>query len=385
VVAQVGLSLVLLVSASLFVRSFLNLQNEKGGLETNRVMTMRFYLPAGVYENDEAMNARVADVVRRLETLPGVEAVSASNNVPLGDGGTGGRIAVEGKVYPRGEEPNVFWTGVAPHYLQALGLKPLSGRSFTAAEGFSLSRVALVNRTMAGKLWPGQDPVGRRFRLLDGKSAEWVSVIGMVPDVKNEGVDEKEVRPSAYLPYPYQASRNTGLTIRTRSAPGQIVAAARREIRASDPNLPVFDVYTLEKLRQKSYWEFRFFGGMFTVFGAIALFLASIGVYGVLSYSVSQRVREIGVRVALGAQSGHVFGLVLRQGILLALIGIGAGIPLAFGAGKVVSSILYEVSPGDPLSFGLIASVLAATAALASYLPARKALEIDPLDALRRE
>jgi putative ABC transport system permease protein len=385
VVLQVGLSLALLVSASLFVRSFLNLQKEKGGLDTDRVMTMRIYLPAGRYEKDEEMSARVADVVRRLETLPGVEAVSASNNVPLGDGGGGGRIAVEGKVYPRGEEPNVFWAGVTPHYLRAIGLKPLSGRSFTDAEGLSLSRVALVNRTMAGKLWPGQEPVGRRFQLLQGKSSEWISVIGMVPDIKNTGVNDKEVQPSAYLPYPYQASRNTGLTIRTRSAPGQIVAAARREIRASDPNLPVFDVYTLEKLRQKSYWEFRFFGGMFTVFGAIALFLAAIGVYGVLSYSVSQRVREIGVRVALGAQGGDVFGLVLRQGMLLALLGIGLGLPLAFGAGKVVASILYDVSPGDPVSFGLIASVLAATAAFASYLPARKALEIDPLDALRRE
>jgi predicted permease len=389
VVAQVGLSLVLLVSASLFVRSFLNLQNETGGLKTDRVMTMRIYLPAGRYENDEQMSARVADVVRRLEALPDVEAVSASNNIPLGDGGGGGQIAVEGKTYPRGEEPSIFWAGVGPHYLQAVGLKLLSGRSFTEAEGFSLSRVALVNRTLAGKLWPGQDPVGRRFKLLGGKDSdkrsEWISVIGMVPDIKNTGVDDKDVQPSAYLPYPYEAARNTGLTLRTRSAPAKIVAAARKEIRASDPNLPIFDVYTLEKLRQKSYWEFRFFGGMFTVFGAIALFLASIGVYGVLSYSVSQRVREIGVRVALGAQGGHVFGLVLRQGMLLALVGIGLGLPLAFGAGKVVGSILYNVSPGDPLSFVLIASVLAGTAALASYLPARKALEIDPLDALRRE
>lgn len=385
VVAQVGLSLVLLVSASLFVRSFLNLEKETGGLKTDHVMTMRIYLPAGRYENNEQRSARVADVVRRLEALPGVEAVSASNNIPLGDGGSGGRIAVEGKVYPRGEEPGIFWAAVAPHYLQAIGLKPLSGRSFTEAEGFSLSGVALVNRKMADKLWPGQDPIGRRFRLLDGTHSEWISVIGLVPDIKNTGVDDKEVQASAYLPYPYEEARNTGLTIRTRSAPGQIVAAAREEIRASDPNLPVFDVYTLEKLRQKSYWEFRFFGGMFTVFGAIALFLASIGVYGVLSYSVSQRVREIGVRVALGAQGGHVFGLVLRQGMLLALFGIGVGLPLAFGAGKVVGSILYNVSPGDPVSFVLIATVLAGTAALASYLPARKALEIDPLDALRRE
>jgi putative ABC transport system permease protein len=384
VVAQVALSLVLLVSASLFVRSFLNLQDEQGGVGTAHLMTMRIYLPAGRYEKDEEMSRRVEDVVRRLETLPGVEAVSASNNIPLGDGGGFGRIALDGKEFPRGEEPSVFWEGAAPHLLRTLGLKPVSGRSFTDAEGFSLSHVAMINQMLATKLWPGQDPVGRRLRLLDGKNMEWLSVIGVVADFKNGGIDNK-LQPSVYLPYPYQASRNTGLTIRTRFEPAQVVAGARREIRASDPNLPVFDIYTLEQVRQKGVWEYRFLGGMFIVFGVIALFLASIGVYGVLSYSVSQRVREIGVRVALGAQGGDVVRLVLRQGMMLALFGIVFGMPLAFGASRAVKGVLYNVSPNDPLSFGLIAAVLAVIAALASYMPARRALDIDPLDAMRSE
>ena len=384
VVAQVALSLVLLVGASLFVRSFLNLKDERGGLETSHLMSMRIYLPAGRYEKDADMSRRVEDVVRRLETLPGVEAVSASNSIPLGDGGGFGRIAVDGKDFPRGEEPNVFWAGVGPHLLQTLGLKPVSGRSFTDAEGFSLSHVALVNQMFATKLWPGQDPVGRRFRLLDGDNTEWLSVIGVVADFKNEDIDDK-MQPAAYLPYPYQASRNTGLIIRTRFDPVQVVADARREIRASDPDLPVFDIYTLEQVRQQGVWEYRFMGGMFTVFGVIALFLAAIGVYGVLSYSVSQRVREIGVRVALGAQDGDVMRLVLRQGLLLALFGIVFGLPLAFGASQVIKGVLYNVSPNDPVSFGLISAVLAAIAALASYMPARRALDVDPLDAIRGE
>jgi len=383
-VAQVALSLVLLVGASLFVRSFLNLKDERGGLETSHLMSMRIYLPAGRYEKDADMSRRVEDVVRRLETLPGVEAVSASNSIPLGDGGGFGRIAVDGKDFPRGEEPNVFWAGVGPHLLQTLGLKPVSGRSFTDAEGFSLSHVALVNQMFATKLWPGQDPVGRRFRLLDGDNTEWLSVIGVVADFKNEDIDDK-MQPAAYLPYPYQASRNTGLIIRTRFDPVQVVADARREIRASDPDLPVFDIYTLEQVRQQGVWEYRFMGGMFTVFGVIALFLAAIGVYGVLSYSVSQRVREIGVRVALGAQDGDVMRLVLRQGLLLALFGIVFGLPLAFGASQVIKGVLYNVSPNDPVSFGLISAVLAAIAALASYMPARRALDVDPLDAIRGE
>ncbi|HEY0510590.1 MAG TPA: ABC transporter permease, partial [Thermoanaerobaculia bacterium] len=253
VMGQVALSLALLVSAALFIRSFIKLQDEQGGLNTAHLMTMRIYMPAGRYEKDEEMSGRVQDVVRRLEAVPGVEAVSASNNVPLGDGGDGGRVGVEGREYPRGGEPNVFWAGVTPHYLRTLGVEPVSGRRFTDAEGSSLSHVALVNRLLASKLWPGQDPVGRRFRLLDDKHTDWVSVIGVIPDFKNSGVNEK-LRPSAYLPYPYEATRNTGLTIRTHADPTRIVAAARREIRASDPNLPVFSVYTLEQLREKSFW-----------------------------------------------------------------------------------------------------------------------------------
>ena len=189
----------------------------------------------------------------------------------------------------------------------------------------------------------------------------------------------------AYVSYAYQPSRNTGLTLRTRGNPLQVVPAVRQAIRASDPGLPVFDVYTMEQVRQQGFWEYRFFGGMFSVFGGIALFLAAIGLYGVLSYSVSQRIREIGVRVALGAQNGHVMRLVLRQGMLLALFGIGFGLLFSFGATRVVASILYDTSPTDPLSFAGISSVLAGIAALACWVPARRALEVDPLESLRSE
>jgi putative ABC transport system permease protein len=386
VIVQVAFSLVLLISASLFVRSFLKLQQENGGFDGARILTMRFYMPAGVYEKDEEMTRRVRDVVRRVEAVPGVEAVSASNNIPLSGGGGGGRLMIEGKEVPRGEEPSTFYAGVTPHFFQALGVPLAAGRSFTDQEGFEVSKVAVVNQTFVKKMLEGGDPLGRRFRLPDEEDTDWITVIGVTPDIKNDDIDnDDEPSPSAYISYAYEASRNTGLTIRTRGNPLEVVAGVRQAIRASDPGLPVFDVYTMEQVRQQGFWEFRFFGGMFSVFGAIALFLAAIGLYGVLSYTVSQRVREIGVRVALGAQGGDVMRLILRQGMLLALLGIGFGLLFSFGATRVVKSILYNTSPTDPLSFAGISFVLAAIAALASWLPARRALEVDPLDALRNE
>jgi len=389
VIVQVAFSLVLLISASLFVRSFLKLQKENGGFDGTRIMTMRFYMPAGRYEKDEDMTRRVQDVVRRVEAVPGVEAVSASNNIPLGGGGGGGRVMVEGKEVPRGEEPNTFYAGVTPHFFQALNVPLATGRSFTDQEGFEVSKVAVVNQTFVKKLLDGGDPLGRRFRLPDEEgeaNTDWISVVGVVPDIRNEDIDnDDEPTPSAYISYAYEASRNTGLTIRTRGNPLEVVGGVRQAIRASDPGLPVFDVYTMEQVRQQGFWEFRFFGAMFSVFGAIALFLAAIGLYGVLSYSVSQRVREIGVRVALGAQNGDVVGLILRQGMVLALVGIGFGLLFSFGATRVLTSILYDTSPTDPLSFAGISLVLAGIAALASWLPARRAMDVDPLDALRNE
>jgi putative ABC transport system permease protein len=384
VVIQVAFSLLLLIGASLFVRSFLKLQEEKGGLRTGHVMTMRFYMPAGRYAKAEDLTREARDVVRRLETIPGVVAVSAANDIPLGFGGDDGQILVEGREFPAGEEPDVFYSATTPHLFEALDLKLTSGRTFTDAEGYGLSGVAVVNHLFAQKFWPGQNAVGRRFRLKEGKNTDWLRIIGVAPDFKNGNVNNKQV-PAAYLPYAYDATNNTGLTIRTRFDPVQVVAAARQQIHASDPNLPIFDVYTLEELRQAGYWQFRLFGGMFTVFGAIALFLAAIGLYGVLTYSVSQRVREIGVRVALGAQGGDVLRLVIRQGMVLALAGIGAGLVLSFGATRVLSSILFDTSPTDLVSFSLISALLAAIAAFASYLPARRALDVDPLESLRAE
>jgi putative ABC transport system permease protein len=384
VVGEVALALVLLIGASLFVRSFLKLQNASAGFDTAHLLTMRIYLAGERYEEPEPKIRRIEDVVRRLETLPGIEAVGVSNTIPLSGGGSDGGLVLDGRPFPRGEEPMLFWTGVTPHFFRALDVPVLRGRGFTDREGMERSAVALVNEAFVKRYFPDAEVLGRRFRVQEEAEMGWITIVGVIRDFRDDDIDD-EISPVAYLPYPYLATPSTGLTIRTALPPSQAMAQVRREIRASDPELPVYEVFTMEQVRQQGFWEFRFFGGMFSVFGGIALFLAAIGVYGVLSYSVSQRVREIGIRVALGAQRGHVLRLIIGQGLRLALAGVGFGLLGAFAMTRVIRSLLYDVSPTDPVSFGLIALLLTAVAWLASFLPANRALQVDPLEALRNE
>jgi putative ABC transport system permease protein len=239
---------------------------------------------------------------------------------------------------------------------------------------------------MAKKLWPKAEPVGGRFRLVETEPAEWFTVIGVAPDIQQFQMDnDTPPQPMAYVPYPHSVAANTGVVVRTSSDPAGLTAAVRSEIRAADPGLAIFSVRTMEDLRRSGFWQFRLFGFMFGIFGAAALFLAGIGVYGVLSFSVSQRTQEMGVRIALGAQRADVLRLVVRQGVTLAMIGVLVGIAGAFGITRVIASLLYNVTPTDPISFGGVAIFLTVIAFVASYLPARRAMTVDPIVALRNE
>ena len=386
VVVEIALSLVLLVGASLFVRSFLNLQTSKVGFDTTPLMTMRFALPGTAYEPVGAKARRVEDIVRRIEGLPGVQSAFASNFVPMGGGGGGGRVIVEGRAVERGKEPGISFTAVTPHIRQTLGLELLKGRNFTDAEGSSRSSVAQINQRMAQVMWPDADPIGRRFQMVGNAKQEWFTVIGVISDFRHfQGDSSAGPGPSAYVPYPYQETLNTGVTIRVAGDPIQITAAAREQIRLSDPLLPVFDVSTMEALRQLSFWQYRLFGSMFSTFGFIALVLASIGVYGVLSYSVSQRVQEIGVRMALGAERRDVMKLIVGQGVKLSAFGVVGGLLGAAAITPVIRTLLFNVTPTDPLSFAGVAVFLSMVAVMASYIPARRAMAVDPIIALRND
>ena len=387
VVAEIALSLVLLVGASLFVRSFLNLQDSRAGLDTAPLMTLRFYMPGDQYDSPDAMIRRVDDVVRRVEALPGVVSVMASNMVPLSGGGSDGAVVPEGVSIAAGQEPQASYFSVTPHLLKTLNVPLVSGRDFTDAEGQRRSGVAIVNGVFAKRLWPNRnDVLGQRFRLLDDKQNQWITVIGTVSDFRLFSVRDGKPSPYAFVSYPYEPARNTGLTIRVvGGAPVSITSAVRQEIRNADPTLPLFSIQSGEEARVNTFWQFRLFGWMFSIFGVIALLLASIGVYGVLAYAVSQRTQEIGVRMALGASRQNVFTLIVSQGARLAGLGILCGVIGAAAVTRVVTSLLYNVSATDPLSFIGTAAFLALVALLASYIPARRATSVDPMTALRAE
>jgi len=387
-VSQVALALVALVGALLFVRTFINLNTYDVGFDTKPLLTLRFYMPGTAYEAADAKARRAQDIVERIERLPGVAAAFASNLVPASGGGGGGSVIIDGRPNPPGREPGIAFTGVTPHFYRALGVKMSEGRDFTDAEGWSRTPVVIVNDTMAKRFWKDGGAVGARFRLTDAligdDQATWYTVIGVAPDIQQNQIDPED-RPmsAAYVPYIYQQTLNTGLTIRVSGAPATFTAAVRSEIRSADPNLPVFQVATMEDVRRLGFWQYALFGWIFGTTGVVGLLLASIGVYGVLAYAVTQRTPEIGVRVALGASRGDVIKLVVAHGMWLAGIGVVLGLALSAAGMPSARSLLYNVSPFDPLTFSVVAIFLLMVAFVASYLPALRATRVDPLVALR--
>jgi putative ABC transport system permease protein len=385
VVLETALALVLLIGATLMMRSFLHLRHLEPGFDTASQVTTRLYLSNDRYPDGASRVAFFRSALERLATTPGAEAVAAVNYLPLSGNTSYSSFRVEGQTFAPGQSPHAGWRPITADYFRAFGMREPRGRSFTDAEVFdSAARVVIINQTIAERFFPGKDPLGRRLTTGLADNSEWLTVVGVVPDVKLRELGTPPEN-QLYVPYAYAPWRTMSLVVRVRGDPAAFTPSLRRAIAEVDPALPLFEVQTMADVARLSYWDKRLYGLMFASFAVIALLLAAIGVYGVMSYTVSQRTHEIGVRVAMGAQLRDVLSLVVRRGVVLTVVGLAIGLVGAFALTQVLSGVLFGVSPTDPASYVGISLVLFTVALVASYVPARRAAKVEPAVALRYE
>jgi predicted permease len=392
VVAQIALSLVLLVGAGLLVQTLYKLRDQYASLRPESVLTVRTQLVGAKYREHEQRVAFYDGVLARVAQLPGVVGAGYTTAVPL-TGMTAHGLTLEG----RQADPNVNWNAihrqVSPDYFRAMGIELRQGRAFNAGDNERAASVAAINETMARQFWPGENPIGKRFKagLLDSPEP-WLTIVGVVADMRQMGVDTP-VKAEMYVPYrqfprestlyPLFAPRD--LVIRTTAEPSSLVPAVRQAVREVDPYQPLSNIRTMDEVLARVTAQRRVGMILLTAFAALALLLAALGIYGVLSYFVLQHMPEIGVRMALGAQTGDVLRLVLGKGMRLALMGIAIGLIGAFALTRLMESLLFGISAIDPLTFAGVAMLLALVALIACYIPARRAMKVDPMVALRYE
>jgi putative ABC transport system permease protein len=386
VVAEVAMALVLLICAGLLIKSVMRLREVNTGFNTENLLTMNVSLPGAKYPEKQSWTAFYQQVTERVESLPGVKAAGATSVLPLSNNFDGRGLAVEDRPKPPGQEISVDLYVVTPGYLRAMEIALLRGRALDEHDTNEAPMVALVSERMAAQLWPGEDPLGKRVKFpgSEKKPQPWRTVVGVVRDVRQYGLDKKE-NMQLYLPSAQYPVSQMTLVVRAASDANSLIVPVKNEIRAVDKDQAVYSVATMEQLLSSSISLRQFSMLLLLTFAAVALLLASVGIYGVISYSVTQRTHEIGVRIALGAQSKDVLKMVVGQGMWLAMAGVLIGLVAAFLLTRLMSGLLFGVSATDPLTFILISMLILAVALLACLVPARRATRVDPILALRSE
>jgi predicted permease len=382
VIAQVSLSLVLLISAGLIVRSLAAAQKMRPGFNPENAVALSFDVSLQGY-NEERGRAFQKQVLEHARALPQIESAALTDNLPLGLNYNSSGIYIEGTEFTGASNlPIAIPIDSSPGYFDAMGI-PLRGRDFRDDENKKENRVAIVNETFAKKFLNGQDPIGRRFNW-HGPKDPFFEIVGTVPSGKYNSLGE-DPKPAVYTPLYRDYTGLVRLIARTRTDPRQVLSALRAEVQKLDPSISVFAAKTLKEHMGTSLFPARMAAIALGSFGVLALILAAVGIYGVMSHVVAGRTREIGLRMALGAQLSDVQKLILKQGMLLAAIGSACGLVIAFGGARMMRSLLYGVSTSDPVTFTCVALLLLGIALLACWIPARRASRVEPMIALRAE
>lgn len=380
VVAEISLALMLTMGATLMMHTLLRLQANSPGFEANGVLTASITLPALKYSSAPQRIAFFQTLLNRLRSAPGVQAASMVSLIPLGGSNTGLNLLIEGQPAPRPEETPIFWRRVVdPSYFRVMRIPLLRGREFSEQDG-GASRIAIINETMARRYWPGADPIGKRFGLINS----WYTIVGIVGDVKFTALT-KEADAEFYEPYRQAPFADMTLAVRATSAPLDVASTLREVVRQTDPNQPVSRVKSMQEYVSEAMGMPRLSALLLAGFGGTALLLAVIGIYGVISFSVARRTREIGLRMALGAGGRQVVSMVVLQAAALAAIGVALGIGGSLALTRLIQGMLFGVDARDPLTYLGVSGLLMGAATLAAYVPARRAARIDPAAALRSE
>ncbi|HWN11670.1 MAG TPA: ABC transporter permease [Pyrinomonadaceae bacterium] len=388
VVTEIALAQVLLVGAGLLAVSYLRVSGIDPGFVSEKVLTAKIAPSAKRYPGPRSRETFYSTVVERLQNLAGIESVGMVMNLPLSGSSMNRGFQVDGRPAPRADENvTMDYQIVSPGYFSTLQIPIKRGRALNETDTATTERVIVLNETMARRYWPNEDPIGKRMAIGESeKETSWRTIVGIVGDVRHAGLSEAPV-PTSFISYrqDLESWSRMGFVIKARADAAGLTSAVRRELAAIDPGQPVYAVQPLDKLLQSSVAQRRFIMLLLLALSGIALTLAVIGIYGVLSFSVTERTQEIGIRMALGARAGDVLRLVLNQGMRVALIGIVIGLGGAFALTRLLASMLFEVSPTDLRTFSAVAVLLAAVALCACFIPARRATKVDPLVALRNE
>jgi putative ABC transport system permease protein len=385
-IAQVALAFVLVIASGLLVRTFIRLLAVDPGFKAEQVLTFELSLPGSKYKDADRIAAFHQTALQSLAAIPGVMHAGLAETVPMAGASDGSLIRFPDRPAEQGQQPFANYNIASPDYFAAVGTPILRGRGFLDSDTASATPVVIVNAAMARKFWPGENPIGKRVGLADPRTPA-MTIVGIAADVKHISLRE-ETGPEMYVPFtqqPFPSMLVMHVALRARMDAALLTSSVREQIHRLDPDLPVSSATTLSTLLDQSLAPQRFSLYLIGAFGSVSLLLALIGLYGVISYSVLQRTREMGIRMALGARRGTVIAMVLGQGARLTGIGMAGGLLAALAAARLMASALYDVQPTDPITFAIVVPLLAGVALAACYVPAHRASRINPVTALRHD